>query len=198
MVAVNKSIEWAPDNSAYLRHAAEVRELQGLPAAGLRERAVGANPLDSSNWISLAARSELDGRSREAEKELLQAYAVDRQFEPRWALASFYFRTGRVQESLAWARRALEFGAGDQTAVFQLCWAVSGNSSNILKKGIPYRADKVAQYMQFLDSTGRIDAADDAAKMLLRRLSRCRGWWRTVRDLWMPAELPWRWRSGTG
>ncbi|HYL35411.1 MAG TPA: hypothetical protein VEV17_05825 [Bryobacteraceae bacterium] len=125
------------------------------------------NPLDSENWIYLATRSEMEGRSGEAEKELLRAFEVDRQFEPRWALANFYFRTGNSQAALAWARKTLDFGAGNLTSVFQLCWTVSGNAGEILDKAVPHRAEVLAQYLQFLDGTGRVDEAGDVAKLLL-------------------------------
>ena len=109
--AAIKSTELAPGNSAYLRHAAEILEANGLPEGGLRERAAGMNPLDSENWIHLAARSEMSGHNQEAEQEFLRAFDVDHQLKPRWALANFYFRAGNSQASLAWACKTLEFDA---------------------------------------------------------------------------------------
>src|SRR5258708_760604 len=167
VAATAKSIELAPDNSAYLRHAAEIREAEGLPAAGLRERAARINPLDSHNWIHIATRAEMEGRVAESERDLLRAYDVDRQFEPRWALANFYFRQGDRQRSLDWARRTLEFGGGDLTAVFQLCWTVSGNAGEILDKAVPRRVEVLAQYLTFLDGGGHLDEAGDVASVLL-------------------------------
>lgn len=165
--AAIKSTELAPGNSAYLQHAAEIREAEGLPAGGLRERAARMNPLDSGNWIHLAVRSEMAGRNGEAEQELLRAFDVDHQFEPRWALANFYLRAGNSKESLAWARRTLEFGASDLTSVFQLCWAASRNAGEILDKSVPHRAEVLAQYLQFLDRRGRVEDAGDVARVLL-------------------------------
>ncbi len=165
--AAIRSTELAAGNSTYLEQAAELREAEGLPAAGLRERAARMNPLDSENWIHLAARSETEGRSREAERDLFHAFDVDRQFEPRWALANFYWRAGNSQAALAWAGKTLEFGAGALTAVFQLCWAVSGNGDEILDKAVPRRVQVLAQYLQFLDGSGRAGEADGVVKTLL-------------------------------
>jgi tetratricopeptide (TPR) repeat protein len=165
--ATSRSFELAPGNSAYLRHAAEIRDAEGLPATGLRERAVLINPLDSDNWIHLAARAEMEGRVGESEQDLLRAFEVDRQFEPRWALANFYFRQGNPQRSLDWARKTLEFGGGDLTSVFQLCWTVSGNGGEILDKAIPHRAEVLGLYLLFLDGSGRVDEARDVASVLL-------------------------------
>lgn len=167
VAAANKSTLLAPSNSSYLRHAAALREAEGLPANGLRELATHVNPLDSEHWMHLAARSELEGRGGDAEREFLRAFHVDRQFEPRWALANFYYRSGNSRASLHWARSALEFGAGDLTSVFQLCWTVNGNAREILDKAIPLRPEVLAQYLQFLDDSGRSDDAPDVAQVLL-------------------------------
>ncbi len=165
--AAKKSIELAPANSAYLRHAAELLESEGLPDNALLERAALRNPLDSRNLIHIAARWEMEGRTGEAEKQLLRAFEVDRQFEPRLALANFYFRAGNAGESLAWARKALDFGRSDPRGVFQLCWAASGNATVILEHCIPHRARLLAGYLQFLDSKRRLDAAGDVATALM-------------------------------
>src|SRR5258708_9765985 len=161
VAATAKSIELAPDNSAYLRHAAEIREAEGLPAAGLRERAARINPLDSHNWIHIATRAEMEGRIAESERDLLRAYDVDRQFEPRWALANFYFRQGDRQRALDWARRTLEFGGGDLMAVFQLSWTASGNAGENLYKAVTHRVEVLSQYLTFLDAGGHLDEAGD-------------------------------------
>jgi hypothetical protein len=165
--AASRSIELAPGISVYLRHAAEIRESEGLSASGLRERSAQINPLDSGNWIHLGLRSEMEGRNGDAEREFLQAFEVDRQFEPRWALANFYFRQGNAKRSLEWARKALEFGGGDLTAVFQLCWTVSGNAAEILDIAIPPRVEVLAQYLQFLDGSGRVAEASEVSQALL-------------------------------
>ena len=165
--AAMRSTELAVGNSTYLRNAAEIREAEGLSSNGLRERAARVNPLDSVNWIYLAAQAEIEGHNAEAERELLRAFDVDHQFEPRWALANFYFRAGKPRESLAWARKTLEFGAGDRTSLFRLCWDASGNAQEILDKAIPHRAKVLAQYVQFLDGSSRPDDADGVAELLL-------------------------------
>jgi hypothetical protein len=164
-----RSIELAPGNGDYLRSAAGIREAEGLPVARLRERLALINPLDSDNWIRLGMQAEIGGLSGEAERELLRAFHVDRQFEPRWALANFYFRQRQPRRSLEWARKTLEFGGGDLTAVFRLCWTVSGDASEIRDEAIPNRADVLAQYLAFLDGSGRVDEAGDVARVLVPR-----------------------------
>ena len=118
-------LKLAPGNSATLEYAAFTMEDNGGDGVPLRVRASQVNPLDSANWIWLAAREEGSNRMQAAERDLLQAFAVDRQFEPRWALANFYFRRGAGTQALGWARKTLEFGGGNLNAVFELCWNIS-------------------------------------------------------------------------
>jgi hypothetical protein len=165
--ASRKSVELAPGNSVYLEHAAEVAEASGENGIPLRERAAIANPLDSANWIRLATRAEIENRSVEAERDLLRAYDADRQFEPRWSLANFYFRRGDRERALLWSRKTLEFGSGDLNAVFQLLWNVSGNGTEILENAIPSRPLVLGQYLQYLDGSGRLAEASVVAQKLV-------------------------------
>jgi tetratricopeptide (TPR) repeat protein len=167
LAGARKSVELAPGNSVYLEHAADVTEAFGGNGTALRERAALANPLDSANWIRLATRAEIENRGEEAERDLLRAYEADRQFEPRWSLANFYFRRGDRERALQWSRKTLEFGSGDLNAVFQLLWNVSGNGTEILEKAIPSRPLVLGQYLQYLDASGRLGEASGAAQTLL-------------------------------
>lgn len=164
--AASKSVELASGNSTYLTYAAITAEDNGGDGTSLRVRAVQVNPLDSQSWIRLAARAEGQNPA-EAERDLLRAFAVDRQFEPRWALANFYFRRGERDRTLEWARKSLDFGGGDLNAVFQLCWSASGNGNEILNKAIPARPEVLAQYLQYLDGTARFKEANQVADRLL-------------------------------
>lgn len=162
-----KSIALAPGNSKYLQYAAITAEDNGDDGMPLRLRAAQLNPLDSWNWIQLAIEAEAQNRAGEAERYLLRAFEVDRQFQPRWALANFYLRRGDRDRALEWARKTLEFGGGDLNAVFQLCWNTGSNGSEILEKAIPLRPEVLAQYLQHLDETARLDEASQVATRLL-------------------------------
>lgn len=54
--------------------------------------AVNSNPRDSRAWVELGLLAESSGAAAEAEKCLLQAARYDKQFDPAWSLANFYFR----------------------------------------------------------------------------------------------------------
>jgi hypothetical protein len=89
---------------------------------------------------------------------------VDHQLEPRWTLANFYFRQGRVEEFWTWVRSALEVSYGDRRPVFDLCWRQSSDGEEILRRAIPDREDVAADYVRFL--MNRPEALAAAAKRL--------------------------------
>ena len=94
-----------------------------------------------------------------AEDYLLRAARVSRLYEPRWTLANFYFRRGARAEFWNWTRQALELAPRDGTPQFQLCWAMSQDPEEILRKAIPPNPRVVESYASFLLSTNRLDAA---------------------------------------
>ena len=165
--AAQKSVELAPGNSVYLEHAAEIMEGYGENGNPMSARAAEVNPLDSANWIRLGTRAEIENRESEAEQDFLRAYTVDRQFEPRWTLANFYFRRGDRARALEWGRKTLEFGSGDLSAVFRLLWNVSGSGTEILEKAVPLRPLVLGQYLQFLDASGRLSDGSEVAQRLI-------------------------------
>jgi hypothetical protein len=94
-----------------------------------------------------------------AEKWLLEAASVDRQLEPRWTLANFYFRRENVAGFWEWMREALAVSYGDRRPAFELCWRMTGRGDEILSRAIPDRREVVAAYLWYLLDTNRLDAA---------------------------------------
>ncbi len=111
------------------------------------------NPYDSQVLIDLGLRYEAEGDLRQAEANLLQAYAIDRAYPPRWSLANFYFRRDNRPAVWMWARRAAEMPSAelDQLgALFALCWRVSPNPQTIEAKVVVDDPDVLRQYSSFL------------------------------------------------
>lgn len=96
------AIALVPGNDAYLRRAAELTDEVGGDGAAYYRKAITVDPYASHDWVQLGFDAERDGRSRDSEQDLLQAAHVDRTFEPRWALANFYFRRGDTTSTLRW------------------------------------------------------------------------------------------------
>ena len=103
-----------------------------------------------------------------AEKWLLDAARVDRQFEPRWTLANFYFRREQRGEFWKWMRAALEVSYGVRSLAFDLCWRVSQNAEEVLTQAIPERHEVLAAYLYYV--MDRRHEAVSAAALKLAQL----------------------------
>ena len=147
---VQRATEIAPRNTEYLALRAMQLDYDGLDSRALTEKIAALNPLSSAPRIRMGLAAEVSGDSASAERWLLDAARVDHQFEPRWTLANFYFRAGNEAEFWKWMRAALEVSYGDRTPAYELCWRVSSDGREILKRAIPDRHEVVAGYLIFL------------------------------------------------
>ncbi len=94
-----------------------------------------------------------------------RAAGIDHTYLPHWTLANFYLRAGYMPQFWTQARQALEM-APDPSAMFQLCWRVSGDSPEILGRAIPQRPAVRRAYLRFLVATSRLEAAEPLADEL--------------------------------
>ena len=147
---VQRATEIAPRNTEYLATRALQLDYDGGDSHALLEKIAELNPYSSTPRIRLGLAAEVSGDSASAEHWLLEAAKVDHQFEPRWTLANFYFRTGNEDEFWKWMRAALEASYGDRTPAYDLCWRVSNDADEILMRGIPDRHDVIASYLVYL------------------------------------------------
>jgi len=147
---VARALEIVPDRANYLLLRALQLEYDGADSTALLERAARVNPLSSEPRIRLGLAAETRGDFGKAETWLLDAAQVDRQFEPRWTLANFYFRRERWDEFWRWMRAALEMSYGDRRLAFDLCWRVSQDSSVVLSRAIPEEHDVLATYLSYV------------------------------------------------
>src|SRR6185295_9927412 len=144
--SVARALEILPDRANYLLFRAQQMDYDGENSTSLLERAARMNPLSSAPRIRLGLSAEARGDLSGAEKWLLDAASVDRQFEPRWTLANFYFRRERRSEFWKWMRAALEVSYGDRSLAFNLCWRMTQDADEVLAQGIPDRHEVLAAY----------------------------------------------------
>jgi hypothetical protein len=133
------------------------------------EAAVKLNPWDSAAWTRIALAAEMRGDFAKAESALLEAARVDKTFDPRWALANFYFRRNDPPRFWIWVRKAADMNYDDATVVFRLCWRMTGDADQILERAIPDRTPVLRQYLAFLVDQKRLDAARAVAERLAPR-----------------------------
>ena len=165
---VARAIELAPENSEYLAVLALQAEYGGQDSTPLLQEIARLNPRSSAPRIRLGLAAELRGDAKQAERWLLEAYSVDRQFETRWTLANFYFRQGQPEEFWKWMRSALEMSYGDRAAAFDLCWQMSGAPQEILDRAVPDRRDVAASYLVYVLTRHRQTAIAGVANRLAK------------------------------
>ena len=166
--AVARAIELAPGDSAYLATLALQAEYTGQDPTPLLAEIAALNPRSSAPRIRLGLAAELRGDNLTAERWLQEAFSVDRQFETRWTLANFYFRQDRPDEFWKWMRSALEMSYGDRGAAFDLCWQMTADADEILRRAIPETHNVLASYLVYVLNKHREGALAGAALRLAR------------------------------
>src|SRR5215469_5079731 len=152
------AVQIEPANTEYLIFRALQVEYDGGDPRPSLERAAELNPLNSAPRIRLGLDAEVRGDFAAAEKWLIDAALIDRQFEPRWTLANFYFRRENRDEFWKWIGQALDISYGDQRPAFELCWRMSDRAEEIMSRAIPDRREVLAAYLGWLLETRRAAA----------------------------------------
>src|ERR1035437_2116001 len=165
--ATEEALRWTPGRAEY-HYRLGVLAAEEEPAKFLAalERAVARNPGDAGMWIDLGLRFEADGKVDGAEQCLLRAVEADRQYLPRWTLASFYFRRQDGARFWRWAKASAEMVYGDATPLFRLCGQVTEDGELIERIGIE-RPEVRANYVSYLMDRGRLDVILPAVRKVL-------------------------------
>jgi hypothetical protein len=125
LTSAQRAVRLVPSNASYHALLAEILEETGANPDQELQVATDLSPHESRYWIRRAFRAEVEQKYDESERLLLQAYQVDRGFDPRWALMNYYFRRGRLPEFWKSAREALEMSYGELDPIFRLCLDVN-------------------------------------------------------------------------
>ena len=126
-------------------------------------RAIAANPRSSAAWIALGLIEEGERDFQAAERSLLEASKVDRQYLPAWTLANFYFRRANREEYWAWADRAALLTYDDFRPLLRLSDEFEPGPNQMLAHFSDVRRMQ-PPYLDFLIGGGRLDAAEQVAK----------------------------------
>ncbi len=160
-----RALQILPDRASYLLMRALQMDYDGQDSTALLETAARVNPVSSAPRIRLGLAAETRGDFQGAEKWLLDAARVDRQFEPRWTLANFYFRRERSDPFWKWMKNALEVSYGDRRLAFDLCWRMTQDPSEILVRAIPDKHEVLAAYLYYVLDQHREATGPVALKM---------------------------------
>lgn len=162
------AIHLVPNNSLFFRFWAEIDPADSLIA--LRQAAV-VNPLNADIRMELGLSAEKAGNLGEAEAILIKAVSLDRTGAPRGILAEYYFRHREADKFWPAARDALEHSYVATTTLFEDCWALSSDSRLILERAIPDRPNVLIDYLDFLVSRNRLDAAKPVSDRIMATYS---------------------------
>jgi tetratricopeptide (TPR) repeat protein len=163
--SLRSAIHLEPDAWEYYMRLAQLDEDH---APELLETALRLNPFNAQADIELGLRAEAEGDVGKAQRFLLQAFAVDDTYVPRWTLAGFYLRRGNINAFWAWARKAAEMPADDMGALFDLCWHVSPNPEEIAGNILNNSPSVNRQYLDFLLRKDQLTGIEAIAQRLIR------------------------------
>jgi hypothetical protein len=169
--SLQASVVLAPGNALSHRLMAEHLEGMGRDPDGEFAAAAKLSPRDSQFWIRLAFRAEVEGNYTLAEKYLMRAVAVDRMFNPRWALMNYYFRRGSADPFWSWSERALGMSHGDTTPLFRLWWEET-QDEDLIEKHLTENRDIRVKYLSFLAVNNRLDRAGKLARQIAQFVDR--------------------------
>jgi tetratricopeptide (TPR) repeat protein len=155
-------------NSDYDQHWADLepgRAREALTAA------VKANPRASAAWIELGLLAERSGDAAEAERDFNQSAQVDRQYQPAWTLANYFFRHGDADQFWPAAARAAALAYDDPRPLLDLCDRVEPDPARaVTRLGRSPRLER--SYLDLLISKNRLEAAAEFARSIPSHRSR--------------------------
>jgi hypothetical protein len=147
--SLRAAVQLAPTNAAYHELLAEHLEAAGVNPDDELEIAIRLSPHESRYWIRRSFRAEMEQNYQEAERDLIEANAVDLGFDPRWALMNFYFRRGNLTEFRRSAHAALGMSYGNRDPIFRLCLAIDGDPL-ATETLLPKRREIQADFLRYL------------------------------------------------
>lgn len=163
--SIRSAIRLVPDAPNYYMRLAQ---LDKNHSGEMLEAALRLNPYNAQGSIELALRYEAEGDYGRAERMMLQAFAVDKTYLPRWSLANFYLRRNDLPAFWMWVRKAAEMPADEIGSLFELCWRVSPDPDKIAASVLTDDPRVIRQYLIFLLVTDRAHFSANVASRLLR------------------------------
>jgi len=156
-----------PDDAEYrLRLALSIADQAPAESLALLRQIAALSPADARIWVELGLRYESLQNYSEAEKCLLHAAEVDRQYVPRWTLANYYLRHEDTANFWRWARSCAEVIPGDPVPLFRLCGRVT-EDGNLMDRLALHSAELRSTYLAYLIETGKLELGARVANGLV-------------------------------
>ena len=131
------------------------------------EEATRLGPHRPENWEGLGEALDLVGDSAGATRAYKRALELfPRSPDINWEFANFLLRSGDIAGAITPLRIAIEGDPSLRVGAFDLAWRAGIPQDQILA-ALPAREEILSAYLDYLDASGRVDAAGDAWKRLL-------------------------------
>jgi hypothetical protein len=131
-------------------------DLDQKESAAALDAALLSDPRRTAARLSLALAAESQGRLADAERDLREAAHLDRQYQPAWTLANFYFRQNDSANFWIWARRAAALTA-DYRPLLRLANASEPHAGAVLSRleaGAPLERAELDDVLTRADAEG--------------------------------------------
>ncbi len=161
-----QAVALAPALAPLRERLADLREALGQEPLSDLHRARQLDPENADRLLRLGQRAELTGEFALAERSLREAAARSRLYQPRYALAQFYFRREREAEYWEWARAALEACPAQCAPVWDLCWRLRPEGEWLSREVLPPGRPARSQYLAYLAERERWQAAGRLAQQM--------------------------------
>lgn len=167
------AVRWNPQSASYRAGLADALESSTLEvdlreAVSLNEQATRLEPQGAQYWARLGAAYEADGRPADAARSYRTAVELfPRSPQMNWLLGNFLLRQDDTARALTAFRHVVAGSPAMRRATYQTAWGATEDSAQILAAMIPSRAEVLADYLQYLVDTRRLDAAREVWRKLL-------------------------------
>lgn len=159
-VASAIAVQGAAPSAEFEEHLAE---LEPAHARDALKAVVAINPRAAGAWMSLGMLEDSAENPGSAERYLLTAARIDRQYLPAWTLTNFYFRRGNREFFWEWARRAASLTYDEFPPLLRLCDQFEPDPTRMLAHlGNARRIGP--PYLAFLMAENRLGAAQQVAR----------------------------------
>ena len=147
------------DSVEVVRRASALAPVDAFLRARLSDwkGAVSRNPYDSESLIHLGLEAEGRGDFPGAEKVLLRAAEVNRLYEPRWALANYYFRRQSWGPFWQWAASAAAISPVTPVPLYSLCREATPDAGLIFDRVVAGRQWLLEGFLYWIESRNELD-----------------------------------------
>jgi hypothetical protein len=168
--SVEAAIRVLPEESEYHRRLAALLSVDASQQDRAEQElqiAAKLNPRDAGSLLELAVHAESRGDASNAERFLILAEKVDKQYAPAWALANFYFRRQNWPSFWEWARISNSRAFDNRWPLFRLAVASNRSPVEVLDWFGERRPKAVHEFLDFLISADNLEKTDPIAERLI-------------------------------